>query len=58
MGCMLGLEDGDMGEALQSTGNVTRHGIIARAIQVVPFDGGEAAIPFASPVEADLIVFL
>lgn len=55
---MLGLEDGDMGEALQSTGNVTRHGIIARAIQVVPFDGGEAAIPFASPVEADLIVFL
>ena len=54
MGSVFGLVHGNMLKMLQRAFNVSRHGHVTSTFFVIPSEG-YAAIPAASPVEADFI---
>jgi hypothetical protein len=54
MGCVFGFVHGDMLETAQSTFNVSRHGHVTRAIDIVLFEG-HTAMSFDGPIETDII---
>jgi hypothetical protein len=54
MGCVFGFAHEDMLETAYSAFNVSRHGYVTRAIDVVSLEG-QTAKPGAGPIETDFI---